>query len=209
MDRRPPTSVAQAAQVADRRWPTRPWPASRMMVLAFSGSAVPTVIDRAQQPAEVAQAAPTAVASSSRRSLLCLSTWCPPPPTAAPPRLPPAGRGCRRRPAPPRPSTRRRSRSIEGGSRSTLFGSDDSSANRPGGGRQTLIHRPEDRRKAACWPHRRWAALLDIGASRRVSHGRADSRVAEMTVSVPRVRPGSLLVGANGVALDRPRSSAA
>jgi len=100
VDRAP--DISQTAPLADNPLVHKALAGLTMMVLAFSGSAVPTVIHRTDQPAQVAEASPSAVGSAvggavsprRRPSRAARRRHRPPPP---PPPLRP-------RPATPRPT---------------------------------------------------------------------------------------------------------
>jgi len=141
MDKAP--DISQTAPLADNPLVHKALAGLTMLVLAFSGSAVPSVMHHGDQPAQVAEAALPAVAATvdgaatsvtgavssleghagathGEGSVAAGDT------AGAPAAAASADRG------------------VEGGSRSTLLfsGHDDSGA-RPGGSRQTIIHRPD------------------------------------------------------------------
>jgi hypothetical protein len=174
--------LSQTAPLADNPLVHKALAGLTMMVLAFSGSAVPTVIDRAQQPAEVAQAAPTAVASASPIASVSDVVSASAHGVAAPAS---AGGGATAEAADAAPADDPAAqRTIEGGSQSKLFGSDDSSAKRPGSGRQTLIHRPEDSKDGGLLAGTPVGSALDSALS---TVSQAVPLPVEVTVSVPGV----------------------
>ena len=173
--------LSQTAPLADNPLVHKALAGLTMMVLAISGSAVPTIMDRARQPAEVAQAAPAAAVSST--SVAAVSGVVSAPPSAPGPRFPSAA-APRRQAAGSAPADNAAAeRSVEGGNRSTLFGGGDST-NRPGGGRQTLIHRPEDSTEGGLLAGTPAGAALDSALS---SVSQAVPVPADVTVSAPGV----------------------
>ncbi|MDQ1499193.1 MAG: hypothetical protein QOI86_2533 [Actinomycetota bacterium] len=152
MDRAP--DMSQTAPLADNPLVHKALAGLTMMVLAFSGSAVPTVMHQAQAPAEVAEAGPSVVASAAggeigaaTLAVASSDTHLATPghaeadaATAAsgPAAVAPAGAAA---PAGD-PMTYR---DLRGGNHSKLLfgGTDDSSPSRPGGTRGTIIHRPD------------------------------------------------------------------
>ncbi|MDQ1514703.1 MAG: hypothetical protein QOE80_533 [Actinomycetota bacterium] len=150
MDRAP--DISQTAPLADNPLVHKALAGLTMMVLAFSGSAVPTVMHRAQAPAEVAEAGPSVVASAAgvtgaatsavasyeARSATPAHTEAGAATAASGPAAAAGGSGA---PAGD-PMTYR---DLRGGNHSKLLfgGTDDSSPSRPGGTRGTLIHRPD------------------------------------------------------------------
>lgn len=135
--------LSQAAPLADNPLVHKALAGLTMMVLAFTGSAVPSVMDRGGSPAQVASPSVTAsvdqalqAASETVSATVNRATT-------------PVHAAATTTPAPTAPAAEEDQaahRDIEGGSQSKLLfsGSDDSSPNRPGGTRGTLIHRPED-----------------------------------------------------------------
>jgi RNA polymerase sigma factor (sigma-70 family) len=131
--------LSQTAPLADNPLVHKALAGLTMMVLAFTGSAVPSIIDGADSPAQVAAPAVTAAVDPILHapSEVVLAT-------ANRPTTP--AHAAAATPAPTAPAAEAEpARDIEGGSQSKLLfsGSDDSSSNRPGGTRGTLIHRPE------------------------------------------------------------------
>ena len=141
--------LSQTTPLADNPLVHKALAGITMMVLAISGTAVPTIMRQAEKPAEVA-ASPAAIASvddvlagaadalASTESISAAPAATHGSDVAAP--------ASAAAPAPAADSADTSAREVEGGSRSKLFfsGRDDPSANRPGGGRQTIIHRPDD-----------------------------------------------------------------
>jgi RNA polymerase sigma factor (sigma-70 family) len=172
--------LSQTAPLADNPLVHKALAGLTMMVLAISGSAVPTLIDRAQQPAEVAQAAPSAVSATTSIASVSDVVSATANRVATPASADPAGEAAGSAAA----DDAAAERSIQGGNRSTLFGGDDSSANRPGGGRQTLIHRPEDSKDGGLLAGTPVGAALDSALS---AVSQAVPLPADVTVSVPGV----------------------
>jgi hypothetical protein len=172
--------LSQTAPLADNPLVHKALAGLTMMVLAFSGSAVPTVMDRAQQPAEVAQAAPSLVASSAQ-TIASVSDVVS---ATANRSATPASAGGSAAAEPATAADPEPQRTIEGGNRSTLVGGDDSSTNRPGGGRQTLIHRPEDGKDGGLLAATPVGSVLDSALS---AVSQAVPLPVEVTVSVPGV----------------------
>jgi RNA polymerase sigma factor (sigma-70 family) len=145
MDRAP--DISQTAPLADNPLVHKALAGLTMMVLAFSGSAVPTMIERAQQPVQVAEAASPSAVSSIAGGVLASAV-----PSADSRSTTPAHveGGASASTAPAAASAPADDpaayRDLEGGNHSKLLfgGRDDSSPNRAGGTRSTLIHRPED-----------------------------------------------------------------
>jgi hypothetical protein len=76
---------------------------------------------------------------------------------------------------------------VQGGSRSTLFGSSgDGASKRPGGSRQTIIHRPDDAEEGGLLAGTPVGATLDSVVS-QVSQAVPVPLPVEATVSVPGV----------------------
>jgi RNA polymerase sigma factor (sigma-70 family) len=151
MDKAP--DMSQTAPLADNPLVHKALAGLTMMVLAFSGSAVPTVMHRADTPAEVAQAGPSVVASAAGGVTGAATSAVPSSEAhaATPPHAeagaataasgPVAAAGGSAAPAGD-PMTYR---DLRGGNHSKLLfgGADDSSPSRPGGTRGTIIHRPD------------------------------------------------------------------
>lgn len=172
--------LSQTAPLADNPLVHKALAGLTMMVLAISGSAVPTIIDRAQQPAEVAQVAPSAAVSAAPVAAVSDVVSATADRVASPASTGPAAQAS----GSAATDNAAAEHSVEGGSRSTLFGSDDSSANRPGGGRQTLIHRPEDSKEGGLLAGTPVGAALDSALS---TVSQAVPLPVEVTVSVPGV----------------------
>jgi RNA polymerase sigma factor (sigma-70 family) len=183
MDKAP--DLSQAAPLADNPLVHKALAGVTMLVLAISGSAVPTVMDRSDRPAEVAQATP-AVVSSLSDAVASLSGA-----TSAAGRAttPAAAIGTSTAAEAPAsaasaagPSDGAAERSVEGGNRSTLFGGSD--PNRAGGSRQTIVHRPDDAEQGGLLAGTPVAAVLDDALA---TVSQAVPLPAEVTVSVPGV----------------------
>jgi RNA polymerase sigma factor (sigma-70 family) len=150
MDRAP--DISQTAPLADNPLVHKALAGLTMVVLAFSGSAVPTVIHRTDQPAQVASAGPaadsTAVdgAGAAVASTVAATDTRP----AAPARAV-SGAAAVSAPAPAASAPTQPAddpaayRDLRGGNHSKLLfgGGDDSSPSHPGGTRGSIIHRPD------------------------------------------------------------------
>jgi len=142
VDRAP--DLSQTAALADNPLMHKALAGLSMLVLALSGTAVPKVL-QANQPAQVAQAPTTAVASAVDGAVgtvgdLPLAQSRP----ATPAQVEASAKATTEAPA-SAGADDAAYRDVEGGSRSTLFGSAGSGgSNHPGGSRQTIIHRPDD-----------------------------------------------------------------
>ncbi len=178
--------LAQTAPLADNPLVHKALAGLTMMALAISGSAVPIVMDRAEERAHVA--APAAVAgpasdalastteavSGAARALAPVEAAAEAVPTA------PAAPAVADAPDPSAQS------SVEGGSRSTLFGGD--SPNRSGGNRQTIIHRPDEAEDGGLLAGTPVGAVLDTALA---TVSEAVPLPVDVTLSVPGVT-GSL-----------------
>jgi RNA polymerase sigma factor (sigma-70 family) len=148
VDRAP--DISQTAPLADNPLVHKALAGITMMVLAISGSAVPTMINRAQTPAQVAQAASSAVASGAADALAASGSVAP-----ASDAHPAAARtegsaaastsGPTAAPAADSAGEAASYRDLRGGNHSKLLfgGGDSSSPSRPGGNRSSIIHRPD------------------------------------------------------------------
>jgi RNA polymerase sigma factor (sigma-70 family) len=148
MDKAP--DLSQTSPLADNALVHKALAGLTMMVLAFSGSAVPTVMHHSDQPAQVAQAAPSVTASAaggavsavasaaadSTESRAAAPAQADSAATAAPAAAAPA-------PATTGDSTAYRDLSGANHQRLLFSGRDDSSPNRSGANHSTLIHRPD------------------------------------------------------------------
>ena len=172
--------LSQTAPLADNPLIHKALAGLTMMVLAISGSAVPTLIDRAQSPAEVAQAAPSAALSSAAPVAAVSDVVSA---TAGRVATPASGDAAVEANGTTPAEAPAAERTVEGGNRSTLFGGGDST-NRPGGGRQTLIHRPEDSNEGGLLAGTPVGAALDSALS---TVSQAVALPADITVSVPGV----------------------
>ncbi|HET9771500.1 MAG TPA: sigma-70 family RNA polymerase sigma factor [Acidimicrobiia bacterium] len=173
--------LSQTAPLADNALVHKALAGLTMMVLAISGSAVPLVIDRAEPPAQVA--APAAVAGPASDALATATETVS---AAAAEVTAPVVAAAESVTAPavaPAPATDDTAqRSVEGGSRSTLVGGD--SPNRPGGNRQTIIHRPDDAEEGGLLTGTPVGAVVDDVLA---TVSQAVPLPADVTVSVPGV----------------------
>ena len=150
MDRAP--DISQTAPLADNPLVHKALAGLTMVVLAFSGSAVPTVIHRPEQPAQVASPGPAAD-STAVDGVVAAAAAAAVPITDNRPATPAhAGAGTGAAPAAPAATAPVQPaddpaayRDLRGGNHSKLLfgGGDDSSPNRPGGTRGSIIHRPD------------------------------------------------------------------
>jgi len=138
--------VSQAAPLADNPFVHKALAGLTMMVLALSGAAVPAVMHQADQAALPAEAAPALTASAaSAAAPVALSTAGAGAPAAAHAEATgPAAAAPAAAPAAPA-GDQTASRDLNGANHQRLLfsGRDDSSPDRPGGNRSTLIHRPD------------------------------------------------------------------
>jgi RNA polymerase sigma factor (sigma-70 family) len=180
MERAP--DLSQTTPLADNPLVHKALAGITVLALAISGSAVPTVMNRADRPAQVAQAAPAAGASVIGDTLASASETV----SATAARAAAAAAGAAEASAAPAaPETTgdpAAQSSVEGESRSALLGAD--SPNRSGGSRQTIIHRPDDAEEGGLLTGTPVGAVVD-GALSTVSQ--AVPLPAEVTVSVPGV----------------------
>jgi len=143
MDKAP--DLSQTAAVVDNPLVHKALAGLSMMVLALSGTAVPTVLnDAGGLPAQVAQApagpAADALATATSAASHTVGEAAAPAPADAGATSEVAAAAA---PA-PAPAAEPSYHEVGGGSRQKLlFSGNDSSPNRPGGSRQTIIHRPE------------------------------------------------------------------
>jgi RNA polymerase sigma factor (sigma-70 family) len=184
VDRAP--DLSQTTALADNPLVHKALAGLSMLVLALSGTAVPTVMDQAEQPAQVAQADTSAVASALGRAVDAVASTAPS--VGSLPTTPAQAEGSAAASAgtPTATSTGDSAyRDVQGGSRSTLFGGrNDGSPNRSGGSRQTIIHRPDDSEEGGLLTGTPAGATLDSVLS-QVSQ--AVPVPVEATVSVPGV----------------------
>ncbi|MEW6472977.1 MAG: sigma-70 family RNA polymerase sigma factor [Actinomycetota bacterium] len=188
MDKAP--DLSQTAAVVDNPLVHKAVAGLSMMVLALSGTAVPTVMnDRGTPPAQVAQA-PAAVsgaadalaAATSAASSVVGQVTAPAPTettvTTAAPAAPAA--------TTPAPAAEPTYRDVQGGSRSKLLfsGNDDASSNHPGGTRQTIIHRPDGSEDGGLLADTPVGAVLDSALS---AVSQAVPLPVDVAVSVPGV----------------------
>jgi anti-sigma factor RsiW len=143
--------LSQTAQLADNPFVHKALAGLTMMVLALSGSAVPTVLHQTEQAAQPAAAGPSATASaaaglvpsavSGDGAASDIRPTDAVPAEAATPEAPAAPAAA---PAPETASSQSY-RDLNGANHQRLLfsGRDDSSPDRPGGTRSTLIHRPD------------------------------------------------------------------
>lgn len=181
MERAP--DLAQTTPLADNPLVHKALAGITVLALAISGSAVPTVMNRADRPAEVAQAAPAPAAASVTGDTLASASEAVS--ATAGRAATPADVGADASAAPAAPETTAdpaAEPSVEDRSHSTLFGGD--SPNRSGGSRQRLIHRPDDAEEGGVVVGTPVGAVLDEALS---TVSQAVPLPADVTVSVPGV----------------------
>jgi hypothetical protein len=189
VDRAP--DLSQTAALADNALIHKALAGLTMMVLALSGTAVPTVMNQSEKPAEVA-ASPSAIASLDGTLAGAADALATAEGRLATPASAGAGAAATSTgsgsaaPGTEAGASDPAAREVQGGSRSKLFfsGRDDSSENRPGGSRQTIIHRPDDAEEGGLLTGTPAGATLDSVLS-QVSQ--AVPLPVEATVSVPGV----------------------
>jgi RNA polymerase sigma factor (sigma-70 family) len=183
VDRAP--DLSQTTALADNPLIHKALAGVSMLVLALSGSAVPNMMQQADQPAQVAQAEMSAVNAAVDRPVDVAATSLPSVESqATAPAQPEASAVA----APATPTGDDASyRKVEGGSRSTLFGDgDDGSPNHSGGSRQTIIHRPDDAEEGGL------LAGTPVGAT-------VDSLLTQVQQAVPVPLPVEATVSVPGV----------
>jgi RNA polymerase sigma factor (sigma-70 family) len=151
MDRAP--DISQTAPLADNPLVHKALAGLTMMVLAFSGSAVPGVVNRVQSPVQVAQADPSALVAGAADALATAVSASPVASAEAHAAIPAHADGnasaASSGPAAPASAAAPGDdpaayRDLRGGNhQKLLFSGNDSSPNRPGGTRGTIIHRPD------------------------------------------------------------------
>jgi RNA polymerase sigma factor (sigma-70 family) len=140
--------VSQTAPLADNPLVHKALAGLSMVVLALTGSAIPTVMHHSGQPSQVAAADPSAASAATAGPAVAVPGGASAPAkadgaihaeSAAPAAVAPAA------PAPAPAEDPGAYRDLAGANHSTLLfsGRDDGSPNRPGGTRSSLIHRPD------------------------------------------------------------------
>jgi RNA polymerase sigma factor (sigma-70 family) len=176
VDRAP--DLSQTAALADNPLIHKALAGLSMIVLALSGTAVPSVMHQAERPAQVAQADTSAVVYAVDRAVGAVAAVPSAESRPATPAHAEAGTAAA-------PTEQAADRDVQGGSRSTLLGSPDGgSSNRPGGSRQTIIHRPDDAEKGGLLTGTPVGSTVDSVLS-QVSQ--AVPLPVEATVSIPGV----------------------
>ncbi|MCA1841746.1 MAG: sigma-70 family RNA polymerase sigma factor, partial [Actinobacteria bacterium] len=188
MDKAP--DLSQSAPLADNPLVHKALAGLTMIVLALGGTAVPTVMHQAETPAQVAEASTPAAAASSLADSPRVVTAAAPAGearAATPAEAAPAAEAAPPAAAAPEPEPTYRD--VSDGTRSKLlFGGHDSSPNRPGGTRSSIIHRPDSSNGDGLLAATPVGAMLDSVLS-EVSQ--AVPLPVDVTVSVPGVT-GSL-----------------
>jgi RNA polymerase sigma factor (sigma-70 family) len=181
MDKSP--DLSQTAALADNALMHKALAGLTMVVLALSGTAVPTVMYRADQPAQVAAASTSAAVAVDRavgavpstvRSVESRST------------TPVHAEGSAAAAPAAASADDAAYHDVQGGGRSTLFGSNDGTPNHSGGSRQTIIHRPDDAERGGLLAGTPVGATVDSVLS-QVSQALPVPLPVEATVSVPGV----------------------
>ena len=179
MDKAP--DLSQTAALADNPLMHKALAGLTMMVLALSGTAVPSVMNRADQPAQVAEASTSALirsvdhvvgaAASTASSVESRSTT-------------PAHAEGSATAAAPSAGGEASYQDVQGGSRSTLVGGNNGAPGHSGGSRQTIIHRPDDAEEGGLLADTPVGATVDSVLS-TVSQAVPVPLPVEATVSVP------------------------
>lgn len=178
--------LSQTTALADNPLIHKALAGMSMLVLALSGSAVPKVMQQAEQPAQVAQAADTsAVSAAVDRAIGVVATTLPSVESQA--TTPAQAEGSAAAAAATPTGDEAGYRKVEGGSRSTLFGGgNDGSPNHSGGSRQTIIHRPDDAEEGGLLAGTPVGATLDSVLT-QVQQAVPVPLPVDATVSVPGV----------------------
>ncbi|MCA1846098.1 MAG: zf-HC2 domain-containing protein, partial [Actinobacteria bacterium] len=181
--------ISQTAPLADNPLVHKALAGLTMMVLALSGSAVPTVMHQNDKPAQVAQAISPAVSASVGDALRVVSSAVPTGEAraATPSRTEsaPAAPAEAATPAAAAPEADPTYRDVSGGSRSKLlFSGRDSAPNRPGGTRSSIIHRPDGSEGGGLLAGTPVGGVLDSALS---TVSQAVPLPVDVTISVPGV----------------------
>jgi RNA polymerase sigma factor (sigma-70 family) len=181
VDRAP--DLSQTTALADNPLFHKALAGVSMLVLAISGSAVPKVMQQAEQPAQVAQAEMSAVSTAVDRAIDVAATTLPSVESQATAPAPAQSEASVAASTDDDASYRK----VEGGSRSTLIGDgNDGSPNHSGGSRQTIIHRPDDAEEGGL------LAGTPVGAT-------VDSLLTQVQQAVPVPLPVEATVSVPGV----------
>ena len=182
VDRAP--DLSQTAALADNPLIHKALAGVSMLLLALSGTAVPKIMmDQADQPAQVAQETAAAVAAVDQAVGAVAATV---PSVESQPTTTAHVEGSASAASAPSAAGEAGYRDVQGGSRSTLFGDKDEAPNHSGGGRQTIIHRPDDAEEGGLLSGTPVGATLDSAIS-QVSQAVPVPLPVEATVSVPGV----------------------
>ena len=138
MDKAP--DLSQTAALADNPLMHKALAGLTMMVLALSGTAVPTVMNRADQPTQVAEASTSAVVGSIDHVVGAVASTA----SSVESRSTTPAHAEASAAAAPSAAGEAGYQDVQGGSRSTLVGGNNEAPGHPGGSRQTIIHRPDD-----------------------------------------------------------------
>jgi RNA polymerase sigma factor (sigma-70 family) len=174
--------LSQTTALADNPLMHKALAGLSMLVLALSGTAVPNMIDRADQSAQVAQADTSALVASVDRAVGAAAGTVPS--AGSLPTTTAHAEG--NTSAAPAAASTDPAYDASGGTRSTLFGSGNGGGTQPGGSRQTIIHRPDDAEQGGL------LAGTPVGAT-------VDSVVSTVTQAVPVPLPVEATVSVPGV----------
>jgi len=180
MDKAP--DLSQTAALADNPLMHKALAGLTMLVLALSGTAVPTVMHQAEQPAQVAGASTPAAVGAVETIASTVPSVESRPTTPAHAE----GSSAAAPASTAAPAGDSGYRDVQGGSRSTLFGGNDEAPNHSGGSRQSIIHRPDDAEEGGLLSGTPVGATLDSVVS-EVSEAVPVPLPVEATVSVPGV----------------------
>ena len=177
--------LSQTAALADNPLIHKAVAGLSMIVLALSGTAVPKILEQADQPAQVAQAETTAIVAAVDQAVSSTVS------SVASQATTPAhveGSAAAGAAAPSAaPAEEATYHDASGGTRSTLFGGpNDGAPSHPGGSRQTIIHRPDDAEEGGLLAGTPVGATLDSVLS-QVSQAVPVPLPVEATLSVPGV----------------------
>jgi RNA polymerase sigma factor (sigma-70 family) len=186
MDKAP--DLSQTAAIADNPLVHKALAGLSMMVLALSGTAVPTLVNDgggqaaqlAQAPAAIAGAADALATATSTTSSVVGHLTTPTEAAAS------VTTGAEAAPAAASPEQDPAYHDVQSGGRQKLLfsGNDDGSSNRPGGSRQSIIHRPEGSEDGGLLADTPVGAVLDSALS---AVSQAVPLPVDVAVSVPGV----------------------
>ena len=184
MDKAP--DLSQTAAIADNPIVHKALAGLSMMVLALSGTAVPTLMnDGSGQPAQLAQAPAAVMGAADALATATTAVSSVAGHLAAPAEVA-ASAGTGAAPAAAAPAVDPAYHDVQDGSRQKLLfsGNNDGSSNRPGGSRQSIIHRPEGSADGGLLADTPVGAVLDSALS---AVSQAVPLPVDVAVSVPGV----------------------